>query len=804
MNSQKIERYTPLFSEGLSSIQIEKRITQGLTNKKNKSIFQTILFFLFRSLISVENIFLLASSLALFFINVFTQQNIVIPLILFALFLINLFVNIFFAFKQFNNAKSDVINVIRNGKRELINSNSVVLDDVIVLKKSNHIPLDSLIINGTVYVDESDINGNHAIDKKSVGDLLYSNSVIVDGEGFARVEKLTPSIYIKNKIHAGFTRKNANLFYLFVAIFITILLSIELAFGLSTNGIDNQDIYINIINQLVAITPLGCGLLISIYKIFVYQRFKKDEIIINNPYAPKELVISDVFCFDKTGTLTENNFSVHSLISINKPLGLGYDENEINAVLYNLLYATLDENDYLKALQSYLKPATKIEALRLLHSTKENSTIGATFKSGMTYILGDINNLQIENKAEIQSLVEQYENSGFHVLFLGRSNLLISEEDFFNKLQPVAFVIFQEQLKKGTKELIDFLKLENKEIKIISGDSLYCTYEIAKKCEIPFPEKYISLTGLSIEQVKQIAGEYTIFANANSQQKATIIEALKKDNKKIAMIGDGINDECAFDASNISVSFNKKHKADINVMSNDLNAVVKIMKYGKISGKNMDNLINIYLIKTFSFVILSFAFFIVGLAFNWQYLFPLKPDLILLVEIFALLIPSIICLFDKNKTEETNKISVINLIGKSIPIILAGVIPFIMLIFNTNNIIYTGVDNYGLDLYGSSYGTTVMIALCVSFTMIFSFINLNGKTSKMKKVSFFISIINLVLTVFLSYLLKRNIFDIDFDTISISNLIMSLAISLIIGMLALTVELIYLNFKGDNEDAKNK
>ena len=78
--------------------------------------------------------------------------------------------------------------------------------------------------------------------------------------------------------------------------------------------------------------------------------------------------------------------------------------------------------------------------------------------------------------------------------------------------------------------------------------------QIAKKVEVPNADNYISLDGLSNEEVIEVANKYTIFGRVSPEQKAVLIKAIRDSGKTVAMTGDGVNDILAMKQSNCSIA----------------------------------------------------------------------------------------------------------------------------------------------------------------------------------------------------------------------------------------------------------
>ena len=152
-------RYNPKIDEGLNSKQINERIKSGYanynTNVKTKTIGQII----FSNLFTLFNILNLALGLCVFLVK--SYKNLLFLGVVLCNTLISIIQEIRSkrAIDKLSIINSPVANVIRNSKEEQISVEEVVIDDIIKYKRGNQVVADSIILEGTVEVNESLLTG---------------------------------------------------------------------------------------------------------------------------------------------------------------------------------------------------------------------------------------------------------------------------------------------------------------------------------------------------------------------------------------------------------------------------------------------------------------------------------------------------------------------------------------------------------------------------------------------------------------------------------------------------------------------
>ena len=88
-----------------------------------------------------------------------------------------------------------------------------------------------------------------------------------------------------------------------------------------------------------------------------------------------------------------------------------------------------------------------------------------------------------------------------------------------NDLKCIGFLILSDIIRKDAKETLDYFRKQDVQIKIISGDDPSTVSAIARRCHLLYYEKYIDVSSLSDEEIKEAVEKYTIFGRVSPQQK---------------------------------------------------------------------------------------------------------------------------------------------------------------------------------------------------------------------------------------------------------------------------------------------
>ena len=437
--------------------------------------------------------------------------------------------------------------VVKDGKKETKALNLVQVGDLIELKIGEKVPVDGKIISGNASFDESSLTGESIPVYKKTGDNIFSGTVILDSTILFEVVKdfknstfssivtlLEDSLNSKPKIQtlANKISRRFSLIILSIA-FITFLVwyYFGLDLGFYFEGVNQfERSFITAISVVVIACPCALALATPMASLVGISELAKKSLLFKEAKFIETIANATTVVFDKTGTLTKGELEVSFVEFFNK------DERSIN-----LLYSLLDSSNH----------PVSIAVKRYIKENFEVSNVS----------LEDIKNI------EAKGLSARYEN----IEILGGNEALLKEFDvkinihLNSKFTQYLFCIdkkivanfeLKDELKDDAKELIEYLKEQNIESIMLTGDNNFVASSIAKELEI---------------------SNYK--ANLTPKDKADFIKDLKNSGKTVVMVGDGVNDSVALASSDVAIAMG--NSADISMMVSDvvmLNSKLKSLK----------------------------------------------------------------------------------------------------------------------------------------------------------------------------------------------------------------------------------
>ena len=702
--NQEIERYNPNPEEGLDEEIVAKRKQDNLINKTNKTAGKPVWKILTDNVLNVFNILLLIVAILLVVIK---KSG---GFILLGIFILSLFVNLYQDISarrlmrkyRIDNPKALVV---RSNLRYEVPVDELVLDDVVELHNGEEVYADSIIIKGSALVDESSLTGNASPVYKNIGDIIFAGSFIQNGNPVVRVDKVKNSYSHIIQANANQIKKpnqslvNSLKSISLVASAISLLLGIFMlvVFGLSkvfANNASFVNAFSPILNSIASILPWGLYLVSGLLLFLSIVQLKKNNVRVVESKSIETLSQVDVLCFDKTGTLTDGTLKVIKVV----PYG-SHSETTITGIINDFVNLIEDDTPTSLALQKYFNHQVNSSIIDKLNFNSDNKYSAVTFSSGSTFVLGSIDHLNINNRQGVLHRVEEFTSNGNQVIILAKANKGIKNGIVEGEQEVLGIVVLQEQIRSSASATIKEFYADGANIKVISGDNIKVTCEIARQAGINNFDQCISLKGLSIKEVKEVALQYTVFSDASAEQKGWIISSLKESGKKVAMVGDGLNDIIALKEANCSIAMNSGNEASKNVsdmvlMDSDLSQLRAIVKEGRNVNSYIYKTITLFLTKMSFAMVLAICFlFSSMISSDEEAVYPFIINHFYIWEIFLIAIPSILLVLDTpNKTKvETLKKAFIKSLGGSLASVVGVVAIFGMYYLQKYNAFYTGV-----------------------------------------------------------------------------------------------------------------
>lgn len=454
--------------------------------------------------------------------------------------------------KKLINLRPNISTILVNGKEVKTDTTLLSINDLVVVKPGEIIPVDGIITNGNTTVDESMVTGESLPVDKSEGNFVIGGTININGNIIFKVTQLGDNSVLGKIIKLIETAQGSkapiqNLADKIASIFVPVVILIALLAFLtpfilsSINPFENG--LIRFISVLIIACPCALGLATPTAIMVGTGLGAKFGILIKNGEVLENTKQITDIVFDKTGTMTTGKFSIkdEKLFTNNEKL---FKE-------YVLSVESKSEHPIAKALADYLKD---YKILTTVTNFNNKSGFGVSAEiDGTNIIIGNrklIESEKIKDNAILEEIID-LELSGNTVVIVAFNNII------------AGYFSLSDTIKPNSKKIVSDLKRNGINTYLLTGDNLVAAELIGKEL-----------------------GINNIVGNALPEDKINLIDKLQKEGKIVAMVGDGINDSPALTKANIGIAIGSGtdiaiESADIVIANNDLEKIISAITISK-------------------------------------------------------------------------------------------------------------------------------------------------------------------------------------------------------------------------------
>ena len=449
--------------------------------------------------------------------------------------------------------------VIRYGEAVTIDTEDIRVGDIIRIRPGERMPVDGLVTDGQTFVDESMMTGESVPIEKKVGDTITSATINQNGSidyQAIRVGSDTTLAQIVRLVEEaqGSKAPIAALADKISLYFVPIVLSLATlsAFGWYFLAGESLSFSLSIfIAVLVIACPCALGLATPTAIMVGTGKGAENGILIKSGQALEAAYQLDTIVLDKTGTITVGKPSLTDLLSL----------GDLNRPDLLRLIASAEQHSEHPLAQAILEAAEE-EVLDLLPVSHFEAVIGRGLSAqieGRQLLVGN-ESLMKEEHIDSSSFQEQL----LELSQEGKTAMFVAIDGQLAGILAVA-----DEMKSSSLSAVQELQSMGLEVIMLTGDREETATAIAQK-----------------------AGIQKVIAGVLPDGKATAIKNLQEAGKKLAMVGDGINDAPALVQADVGIAIGSGadvaiESADVVLMHSDLQDVVKAIKLSQATIRNI-------------------------------------------------------------------------------------------------------------------------------------------------------------------------------------------------------------------------
>jgi len=426
--------------------------------------------------------------------------------------------------------------------------------DLIVVRPGGSVPADGKIVEGTADIDESMVTGESRPVNRGIGDQVVAGTVatdsgirvevnaIGDDTALAGIQRLVTDAQNSSSRAQRLADTAAAWLFWFAlgAAAITAIVWTALGFP--------DDAVMRTITVLVIACPHALGLAIPLVVSIATERAARGGVLIKDRLALESMRTVDAVLFDKTGTLTKGEPTVTAV----EPGG-ARSENEVLAL------AAAAEGDSEHPLAKAIVIAAGERGLTMSKATDFTSSpaVGVTAKvDGHEIRVGGPRLLEEQNETEL-AISESWRNDGAIILHVLEDGNVIGA------------VKLADEIRQESREAVEALHARKVQVVMITGDAEAVAHSVAAE--------------LGIDRV---------FAGVRPEDKASKVKELQDEGRKVAMVGDGVNDAPALAQADVGIAIGAGTdvaiaSAGVILASDDPRSVLSVIELSKASYRKM-------------------------------------------------------------------------------------------------------------------------------------------------------------------------------------------------------------------------
>ncbi|UCC41614.1 MAG: heavy metal translocating P-type ATPase [Candidatus Aminicenantes bacterium] len=458
------------------------------------------------------------------------------------------------AIKKLIGLQPKTARVIRDGKEEDIPVEEVLVGDEIVVRPGEKIPVDGVVIKGTSTVDESMITGESMPVDKEPEDEVVGATINKTGSFRFRATKVGKDTVLAQIIKLvrdaqGSKAPIQRLADVVASYFVPIVISIAIAtfiiwfnfgpFPALTFAL------LNFVAVMIIACPCALGLATPTAVMVGTGKGAENGILIKGGESLESAYKLDTIVFDKTGTLTKGEPTVTDIVTLN-----AFTHEDI------LKYAASAEKGSEHPLGEAIVKRAGEKEIELLEPKNFNAIEGQGVKAevdGKNILLG---NKKLMRGQKIESM--ELEARAKELAQDGKTPIFVAINE-----KAIGLIAVADTLKENSVTSVEKLKRQGLEVVMLTGDNRRTAEAIARKADI---EKVLS--------------------EVLPEDKVNEIKKLQSEGKRVAMVGDGINDAPALAQADVGIAIGSgtdvaMEASDITLIKGDLQGVVSAIELSR-------------------------------------------------------------------------------------------------------------------------------------------------------------------------------------------------------------------------------
>ena len=437
-----------------------------------------------------------------------------------------------------------------------VSADGLRVEDIFLVEEDDIVPADGLVIDGSGAMDESSLTGEALPVVKKDGDRVKSGTRLQKGRLRVKAEAVGENSTLGQMIHimenalnqkTRLEGKTDRLLRWFVPVIL--MLGIATVAVLRSMGYSTESALIRAVTVIVISCPCALGVAIPLARVAGISLAGRMGILVRSFSAFERITGIDKIVFDKTGTITHGQWQLQRIITLSE-----INEKEALALAAGLEMAS----DHFIAAEIRTQAASRQIRPVQTHRIKTHHSGISGLYEGRQVRIGSHRfaaGADPGHRIDRDAIAREYP---------GASTVTLSIDGV-----PAAVFVFADTLKNDARQTVTELIQKGYAIALVSGDGKHSTSYIARA-----------------------AGIRENHGQQSPRDKAGIVEQMQQDGRKVAMVGDGVNDAPALAQADLAVAIHSgshlgKEVADLTLMRGNPGQLIDFIQLARATNRKV-------------------------------------------------------------------------------------------------------------------------------------------------------------------------------------------------------------------------
>lgn len=487
------------------------------------------------------------------------------------------------------------VRVLRDSSWQVVPARELVPGDLVRIRPGDFVPADLRLLSGDVRVDQSAVTGESAEVGKSIGETLFSGSVVRRGEGDALVESIgSKTLYGRTTELVSLAKPVLHIEEVVARLvrwlFVILGTLLGLVFAVSLfRGMAIAEILPLMLVLLMSAVPVALPVMFTVSMAVGSRELARLGVLVTRLSAAEDAATMDTLCVDKTGTITMNSLGVAEVMPVGSSTeadvlaagALASREANNDPIDLAFLEAAHERKSFEGRPQSAVLAFVPFDAeRRRTEALVEEGGVRMRVMKGAVRTIAALCSEDEAATAMLDGMAAEAARKGYRAL-------VVAKGPEHGPCRVIGMVTLSDPPRPDAARLIETLSRLGVRVRMLTGDALPVAVETARLVGLKGIRRAADLSGVREGTGEAIYSEAGGFAEVYPEDKYRVVQYLQKAGHVTGMTGDGVNDAPALRQAEVGIAVSSatdvaKGAASVVLTEPGLTNIVALVEQGRI------------------------------------------------------------------------------------------------------------------------------------------------------------------------------------------------------------------------------